>query len=106
MELWFLLADASVGVADLAPAISTLGSLGISGWFVIHVMTKTLPKNAEDRRAELEQANLRHDTQLKEQRTDLLGAIGEQRKDFLQDLAAQRADFLADLKELRQSRGA
>lgn len=90
--LWFL-GDAAVQALDLAPAISTIGSLGISGWFVVHTMTKTIPNLQADHRSERKEIFERHDKQLEDQRKDLLLAV-----------ATARQDFLDDLREIRQSR--
>lgn len=46
--LWSLLLSASAeavafSAADIAPALSTVGSIGFAVWYAVHVTTKTIP---------------------------------------------------------------
>lgn len=90
LHTFTLLAEASgFSGSDIAPALSTLGSLGISIWYVYHTTTVSIPRMQADHKAEREQMQERWDKQSDEQRADFSATI----QSLLVEMKEQRSQF-------------
>jgi hypothetical protein len=72
LQAFALLAEAvpAAGIGDLAPMISTIGSLGISAWHVYYTTAVTIPKLMEDFKNERKEVAERHAKEMEAERAD------------------------------------
>ena len=81
-----LLAEASQTI-DLAPTVSSLGSLGFSVWYAWYTTTVVIPKLLDSHKQERAEMQERHDARVHE----LMNEIKEQRQQFAQLMAGKVA---------------
>lgn len=101
LQTFRLLADASasggMSTSDIGPAISMIGSLGISIWYVYYTTTVAIPRMHRSHRIERFQLIAAHRAERGEMQDRFDKALVEMRSEFDTDVQA----LLTELKESR-----
>lgn len=61
-----LLADAGIGLTDVTPVVSAIGSLGFAIWFAYYTTTTTLPNQQKEHRDQIRELAETHSNTIKE----------------------------------------
>ena len=61
-----ILAESAIGLPDLTPVVSAIGSLGFAIWFAYYTTTTTLPNQQKEHRDQIRELSDSHANTIKE----------------------------------------
>lgn len=80
-----LAAETAIGIADITPVVSAVGSLGFAIWFAYYTTTTTLPNQQKEHRDQIKELTESHAATI---------------KDFVDELKDKRESHAETIKEL------